>query len=84
MNGRSSTIDPLNPMRALKTQKKLNITNPKVFKKINGISEFHQITHSFNSNANKDYLKALAERKHFRRPKGMCSEFAKLSQSQPR
>ncbi|CAI2367218.1 unnamed protein product [Moneuplotes crassus] len=84
MNGRSSTIDPLNPMRALKTPKKLNITNPKVFKKINGISEFHQITHSFNSNANKDYLKALAERKHFRRPKGMCSEFAKLSQSQPR
>jgi len=68
----------------LKASKKLNLANPIVFKKINGISEFNQMTHAFNANPNKDYVKALNKKKHFRKTKGMCSEFAKLSHSQPR
>jgi len=58
-------------MRAVSLPRKLDLRDSKVFKKINGISEFNQITHAFNSNVNKDYLKALAEKKHFRRSKGM-------------
>lgn len=55
-----------------------------LFRKVNGISEFNQITHPYNVNPNKDYLMALEQKKHFRKAKGMCSEFAKLAQHQPR
>mmetsp|Transcript_16394 Transcript_16394/g.14319 ORF Transcript_16394/g.14319 Transcript_16394/m.14319 type:complete len:87 (+) Transcript_16394:339-599(+) len=83
-NGRTSTIDPINPERKLTGSKKLDFGNPKLFRKINGISEFNQITHAFNANVNKDYLKAFEKKRSFGRSKGMCSEFAKLSKSQPR
>ena len=83
-NGRISSIDPLNPERAVKLGKKLDFEKEGVFKKVNGISEFNQITHLYNKNPNQDYIKALERKKHFRKAKGMCSEFAKLAHSQPR
>lgn len=83
-NGRASTIDPLNPDRAVKAVRRIDFEKEGVFKKVNGVSEFNQITHLYNKNPNKDYLEALERKKHFRKAKGMCSEFAKLAHSQPR
>ena len=83
-NNRSTTYDPTNTQRALGGHKKLDFNDPKLFTKVNGISEFNQITHAFNSNHNKDYINALEQKKHFRKAKGMCSEYAKLAKYQPK
>jgi hypothetical protein len=83
-NGRVSSIDPINPDRVVNSPINVDFSHPKLFKKINGISEFKQMTHAFGQNPNRDYVKALERKKNFRKAKGMCSEFAKLSKSQPR
>lgn len=70
-NNPSINYDPLNPFRFLGQHKDLDFNNPKTFVKVNGISEFTQITHPFNSNHNKDYLQIVEKNKHFRKTKGM-------------
>lgn len=83
-NTPSTFYDPTNTQRVINHNKKLDFSNPKLFRKMNGISEFNQITHPFNVNPNKDYVKALEKNKNFRKAKGMCSEFVRLAKSQPR
>jgi hypothetical protein len=70
-NNPSCQHDLLNPDRFMGKHKVLDFSNPKMFVKVNGISEFNQITHPYNSNHNKDYLQIVEKNKHFRKTKGM-------------
>ena len=48
-------IDPTNTQRVVSGMKKLDDKNPKLFNKVNAISEFYQITHAYNPNQSKEY-----------------------------
>lgn len=83
-NNPGQKYDIINTERASTDYKKLDFETPRLFRKVNGISEFAQTTHAYNPNQNKDYAKVLENANAFRRKKGMCSEFVKLAKFQPR